>query len=88
MNKTQLVNEIAKDTGLSKVAVNSFLESMLKITIEKSKAYDKIVLPGFGTFSMSVSKERKGINPSTLESIIIPEKRKLKFRPSKECKNL
>jgi len=88
MNKKQLVNEISKETGISKVSVNICLDCMIKKTIEKTKSFDKVVLPGFGTFVMSVTKERSGINPATKEKITIGEKRKLKFRPSKECKSL
>ena len=74
MNKTELVNAVAKQANLTqdqaKAAVNAAI-----------KAEDKVTLLGFGTFSISERAERKGINPATKQEITIPAKKVVKFKP-------
>ena len=63
MNKTELVNAVAKQANLTqdqaKAAVNATLDSIA----DAIKSEDKVTLLGFGTFSVSERAERKGINP-------------------------
>ena len=88
MTKTELVEKIAKDTGISKVAaagaVNSFLGN---ITKELKKKNGKVTLVGFGTFTKVRRKARKGRNPATGEEIQIKAKTVVKFRVAKACKD-
>ena len=81
MNKTQLVDSMSVKSGLSKAdtakALNAFIESVTETT----KAGESLSLVGFGTFSVKERSARQGINPSTKETIQIPAKKVVKFKP-------
>ncbi len=88
MTKTELVEKIAKDSDLSKVAaakaVNSFLGN---ITKELKKKNGKVTLVGFGTFSKVRRKARTGRNPQTGEAIKIKASNSVRFKPGKTLKD-
>jgi DNA-binding protein HU-beta len=88
MTKTELVEKIAKDTGISKAAaagaVNSFLGN---ITKELKKKNGKVTLVGFGTFTKVRRKARKGRNPQTGETIKIKASNSVRFKPGKTLKD-
>ena len=87
MNKEELVEAVAKETGLtlkdSKAAVKAMLDTFTK---ELSKGHD-VTLIGFGTFSVVKRAARKGRNPQTGEEIKIPASKTPKFRPGKALKD-
>ncbi|MGA1825806.1 MAG: HU family DNA-binding protein [bacterium] len=87
MNKSELVAKIAKDSKLSKSAaekaVNSFMSNVKK-TLKKG---DSVTLVGFGTWTVTKRKARKGRNPQTGAAIKIPAKKVPKFRPGKGLKD-
>jgi DNA-binding protein HU-beta len=85
MNKGELVEMIAKDTGLSKKDADATLVSVLK-NISKAVKKESVQLIGFGTFKTVSRKARKGINPLTKEAIKIPAKKVVTFKPSKNPK--
>lgn len=82
MKKTDLIAAIAEGAGISKAAAKAALDSTLTAITNAMKEDDKVILPGFGTFSTSVRAARTGINPKTKEEITIPEKTVMKFKPS------
>src|SRR5690606_25956136 len=77
MNKTQLIDAIAGDAGISKAAAKSALESFLKNVGETLTKGDKISLVGFGSWSIA---EREGRNPQTGKTIKIAAKKVVKFK--------
>jgi DNA-binding protein HU-beta len=81
MNKSDLVNEVAKVVNSKKEAeavVNCVLSS-----IKEAVANDeKVALADFGSFDTKVRKARKGRNPQTGEEIQIQEKTVIRFRPA------
>lgn len=88
MNKADLVDAIAKDTGFTKkdaeAAVKAFTENVSK-ALEKG---EDVQLIGFGTFTVVERAERQGLNPSTKEKITIPAAKSPKFKPGKALKDL
>ena len=64
MNKSELVSAIAEKSGLSKVDAKKALDATLETISEEVKSGGKVVLVGFGTFSVSERSARKGINPA------------------------
>lgn len=80
MNKTQLIDAIAEDAGISKVAAKSALESFLKNVSETLTKGEKISLVGFGSWSVSERAEREGRNPQTGKTIKIAAKKVVKFK--------
>jgi nucleoid DNA-binding protein len=49
---------------------------------------EKVLLSGFGCFRVVVRRDRKGINPKTRESIVIPGRKAIRFKPSKYLKSV
>lgn len=84
MNKTELIDAMAHDAGISKAEAKAALESFIsnvKATLAKE---EKVALIGFGTFSVSERSARQGINPATKEPISIPAKKIAKFKAGSE----
>lgn len=88
MNKSQLIDAIASEAGLSKVQAKKALEAFVSVTGEALKADDKIQLVGFGSFSVSSKPGRVGRNPRTGESIQIAAKKTVKFKAGAELSSL
>lgn len=84
MNKTELIETMAAESGLSKEDSRKALDAFLASVGKAMKAGDKVVLVGFGTFSVVERFARTGINPSTKQTIQIPAKRVVKFKPGTE----
>ena len=84
MNKTQLIDAIAEDAGISKVAAKSALESFLKNVGETLTKGEKISLVGFGSWSVSARAARDGRNPQTGKTIKIAAKNVVKFKAGAE----
>ncbi|HOI25910.1 MAG: HU family DNA-binding protein [Paludibacteraceae bacterium] len=84
MNKTELINAIAEESGLSKVDSKKALDAFVKATTSALKKGDKLSLIGFGSFSIVEKAERQGINPATKKAITIPAKKVVKFKAGAE----
>lgn len=84
MNKAQLIEKLASDTGLSKKDAGAALDSFTDTVTKTLKKGDKVTLVGFGTFSVSKRAARKGRNPQTGEVIKIKAKKVAKFKAGKE----
>ncbi|MBD80403.1 MAG: hypothetical protein CL840_15920 [Crocinitomicaceae bacterium] len=86
MNKSELIERIAEDTGLSKkdadAAVKSFQENVMKGLADG----ESLTLVGFGTFSTKVRPEREGRNPQTGASMTIKAATIPQFKPGKTFK--
>lgn len=80
MNKTELVEKVARECTLSKSAAEQVLNSVLSAITKAMKAGDKVSLLGFGTFSVSERASREGRNPKTGETITISAKKVVKFK--------
>ena len=85
MNKAELVEAVAKDTGMTKTDSEAALESVLA-NIYKGAKKAPVGLVGFGTFKVVQRKARNGVNPATGKAIKIPAKKVFKFSASKNPK--
>ncbi|HUI32153.1 MAG: HU family DNA-binding protein [Dysgonamonadaceae bacterium] len=88
MNKSELVSAVAQKSGLSKVDAKKALDGVLQSISEELKNDGRVVLVGFGTFSVTERSARKGINPRTKEPIDIPAKKVVKFKAGSELSAL
>lgn len=84
MNKTELIEAMAAESGLSKGDSKKALDAFLASVGKAMKAGDKVALVGFGTFSVAERSARTGINPSTKQAIQIPARKVVKFKPGTE----
>ncbi|MCM1094270.1 MAG: HU family DNA-binding protein [Bacteroides sp.] len=87
MNKTELVNAIAEKANLTKVDAKNALDACLASIAEALEKDDKVALLGFGTFAVAEKGARTGINPRTKETINIPARKVIKFKPGAELAN-
>ena len=87
MNKTDLVNVVANETGLNKKEVDAVVSATVAAIANALKAGDKVQLIGFGTFEVKATAEREGRNPKTGEAIKIPAAKKPAFSASKALKD-
>ena len=83
MNKKELIGKIAEAANLKKADAERALKAFEDAVIDAVKKGDKVTLVGFGTFSVSERKARKGRNPQTGAEITIPAKKSPKFVPGK-----
>ncbi len=87
MTKAELIDKIASGAGLSKTDASKALDSTLNAIKSSLKKGQKVTLVGFGTFSTSKRKARKGRNPRTGQAINIPAARVPKFTSGKALKD-
>ena len=82
MTKADIVERVHRKVGLSKKEINSIVESVFDIIKEMLQREDKIVISGFGKFSIRNKKARRGRNPQTGEDLEISARRILTFKSS------
>ena len=87
MNKSELVNAIAQQSGLTKVDAGRALDGLIKTIESTLQAGDSIALIGFGTFFVKDRAERKGRNPLTGQDITIAAAKVPAFKPGKSLKD-
>lgn len=86
MNRAELIEEVAKVTSTKKEADES-ISAMLAAIKKALKKGESVTLVGFGTFSVSKRKARKGRNPQTGEAIKIAAKKVPVFKAGKGLKD-
>jgi DNA-binding protein HU-beta len=84
MNKSDLINQISGDAKITKTQAQTALNSFLSASSTALKKGDKVILVGFGTFSVTKRSARKGRNPQTGKEINIAAKKVVKFKPGAE----
>lgn len=84
MNKSELIDAIAVDAGITKAAAKLALESFLGNIGETLKKGDKVSLVGFGSWSVTARAAREGRNPQTGNTIQIAAKNVVKFKAGAE----
>ncbi len=86
MTKSELIEAMADGADISKVAAGKALDTMIAAITKTLKKNNKVTLVGFGTFSATKRKARKGRNPRTGEAIKIPAAKLPKFSAGKALK--
>ncbi|MDP2626570.1 MAG: HU family DNA-binding protein [Candidatus Rokubacteria bacterium] len=86
MTRADLVTSMAAASGWSKAATDRALRTLLASIRTSLKRGQPVTLVGFGTFSVSRRKPRKGKNPRTGQPMNVVGGRTPRFKPSKELK--
>lgn len=84
MNKSDLIDAMAADAGITKAAAKAALESLTENVTGALKKGDKVALVGWGTWSVSKRAAREGRNPQTGKTIKIAAKNVVKFKAGAE----
>lgn len=90
MTKFELIEFMASEAGISKVAAGRALDAFMKGVSNALVAGESTTLVGFGTFSVSNRSERPGRNPKTGEPLTIAASKTVKFKvgtPLKDALN-
>ena len=84
MNKADLIEKISGDAGVTKTQAGAALDSFVEAVTKSLKGGGKVTLVGFGTFTVSKRKARKGLNPQTGAEITIKARKVARFKAGKE----
>jgi len=87
LNKTELINIISRKTDMEFLKAKQLIDTFCDTIMSEVKQGNRVQISGFGTFELRNRKSKKGRNPQTGESIIIPERSVPFFKPSKDFKN-
>jgi len=80
INKSQVVDAVAKETGLTKVAAGQAVNAVLDTITAAMKKGNTVQFTGFGSFTVTRQKARAGMNPQTGEKIKIKARKAPKFK--------
>ncbi|GAB3116635.1 HU family DNA-binding protein [Novispirillum itersonii] len=87
MNKSDLVDAVAAESGLTKADAAKAVDALFNAVTDALKKGDEVRLVGFGTFAVSERAARTGKNPRTGEPLEIAASKQPKFKPGKALKD-
>jgi DNA-binding protein HU-beta len=87
VNKSELIESVAKSADISKAAAQRALDAMVTAVRVSLKRGQMVTLVGFGTFYVGKRKARSGRNPRTGAAIKIGAAKVPKFRAGKALKD-
>ena len=83
MTKADIVNEIAKNTGIEKVTVQKAVEALMETVKDSMVKGNNVYLRGFGSFIVKKRAKKTASNISKNTTIIIPAHNIPAFKPAK-----
>lgn len=83
MNKTELTERLAVAAGINKTQAQKALQAVQDLIQESLCAGEAVDLKGFGKFEPKTMSARLARNPKTGETLEVPERKSMKFAPSK-----
>lgn len=86
MTKRDLINLVAKKANLTNKAAREAVQALVDGVRDALKKGEKVVITGFGTFSLRSRAARKGRNPRTGETINIAARKTPGFTAGKALK--
>lgn len=87
LNKSDVIEAVARETGLSKAAAGRAVEAVLDTITTALQRGSQVQFTGFGSFVASEQKARMGVNPQTGARIMIAARRVPKFKAGKSLKD-
>ena len=86
MTKKDLIEIVAKKANLTNKASRDAVQTTLNTIRDALKREEKVVLTGFGTFSIRSRQQRVGRNPKTGQKITLAARKAPGFTPGKTLK--
>ena len=86
MTKKDIVAKISEVTNLKQVDVKEVVQRTFDMITESLRQGDKVELRNFGIFKVKTRKGRVGRNPRTGDSVSIPDKKVVSFKPGMKMK--
>lgn len=87
MNKAELLQQVVNKAGVKVKEAEALLDAFITATEDALAKGEKVAITGFGTFSVSERKARKGRNPQTGKEIKIPASKSPRFTAGKGFKD-
>jgi len=87
VNKTQLIEKIADESGKGKSEAQKFFDAFTNVITDALKEDDTVQITGFGKFYVQKRNAREGINPQTKQKINIPASKVPKFTAGNALKD-
>jgi len=87
MTKKDIVLKITDTTGIKQVDVKKIVQKTFDVITESLVRNEKVELRNFGVFKIKERKARFGRNPRTGESVPVPPRRVVVFKPGLEMKD-
>lgn len=88
MLKKELLNVLSEKLGIKKMETEKFLDTLEEIITEELKKGEDFTLGKLGTFKVKDRAEKNGVNPKTGEKIVIPARKAVTFKASKNLSTL
>jgi DNA-binding protein HU len=88
MLKKELLNVLSEKLGIKKIETEKFLDTLEEIITEELKKGEDFTLCKLGTFKVKDRAEKNGVNPKTGEKIVIPARKAVTFKASKNLSTL
>jgi nucleoid DNA-binding protein len=88
MNKAELIDEVANQTGLTKNVSREAVNSVILAITDSLAREERVTLVGFGSFRIMERKARRGRNPRTGKELRIPAKKVPRFRPGESLREI
>ena len=88
MNKAELIAAIAEKSNLTKAQAETAFGAMFETIAEAMITQGKILIQGFGGFTVKERAERQGRNPSTGAAMTIPKAFVVSFKPATQLKQI
>ncbi len=88
LSKNEIVDFMAKEAGVPKVAAKKALDAFVELACREVKGGRPFRVSGLGTFDLKKTKQRKGVNPATGEEIKIKAKKRMAFRAGAQVKEM
>ncbi len=86
MRKRDIVLKISQDTGIKQVVVKEIVQRTFDSILGALKEGKRIELRNFGVFQVKKRKRRLGRNPKTGETVPVPERQVVTFKPGLDMK--
>ena len=83
LTKVDIINKVyATNPKMTKIQAREAVETILGIIKSSLENGEDVLLSGFGKFNVNAKSARKGRNPKTGESVILPARKVATFKPS------
>ncbi len=81
MTKKEIAIKIADETGIKQIVVKEVVQKTIDAMIESLAKGETLELRNFGVFKVKERKARTGRNPRTGETVSVPPKKVVTFKP-------
>ena len=87
MNRSELVQHVAEQTGLNRTTADQAVDAFVEAVMSATKKGEKVQLFGFGTFTPTARAARMGRNPQTGDPVKIAASKGVRFAPASVFKS-